>query len=1591
MKPLKIFLWGLLFLLFCGPLFAGESHIRQTIETLSDLGDRSSGTPGCKQAAQYVREQFEQMGFENVGTHRFSLPVLRDHGSFLHLPEKNQPIPLHPLKSNAISPETIPPPGLQGPLIYVGKGDLAQFNGKAIKDAILLMDLDSGKNWLHGANLGAKALIYLDPGGSQKHFFAEKYELSPVRFPRFWLPESKAKKLFGDFKGSKDGMVAPNIRLVSRTQWERVGSQNIYCMVQGADPRLNERMILVEGFYDSSAWVRGKSPGADQACSLAALLELARAFKQTPPARSVMLVATGGHGQSLEGMRNLVWSLRSRSRDLRNLQKELKTRVKTHARRVKVLKKAANSGRIPRENPKHQAIFQDALTEALKTEVDRLSRRLMNLRMQTQPDDALIDKLARERLRLQRLVWKNDFTDLSSAQRRALDEIIPTAQRANQTVWSDAKRQLKEIKSAKWFRSAVKDKELLCYISLHLSSHGDGVGGFNRGWLYALRDRVNRTGDFSRIDSILKDAAQGLENGDLLKDSLRPSRLCSWESYIPDKPYLGGEVSALAGYLGFSFVTTHDARPFWGTPYDTPDRVNYPFVAEQTRLINGLIRAIAQAPTLHDGDFPRPGFANLTGRAKRLRHGELFPDQPSPNTMILAFQGPGIHHVMTDAMGTFRLKGMSTKKLVYDKVILEGYRFDPETGRVKWAIDKPGTGKSAYRVKMRRKSMETDLIMFAARQLSMFNLLEPRSLRYMTKIQILDGRRESEPMRYWYSRIDTRKSLICSVQLEPGTPLKMTLSDTVLRKKMILTHATPEEPQGIGYQVADWPLLTHTEYRVARDMWALLGPRIRSLETRGISDQRIAALRDEGLAALNTAETALENRDFQTHSEAAKRSWALASRVYTQVEQTQKDVLFGVLFYIALFVPFAFCAERLLFSFRDIHKRIIAFTLILLLLIGVVYQVHPAFELAYSPTVVILAFFIMGLSLMVTLIIFFRFESEMTLLQRRAQSLRAEEISRWKAFVAAFFLGVSNLRRRRIRTALTCITLIILTFTIMSFTTVKTTRRHARIQYRPETPYQGFLLKNVNWKDLPPEGLEIIANAFGREGTVAPRVWLEDADPTRPVWLPVFHGEKQAPGRGLVGLSKDEAKVTGLDEILVAGEWLESDQAHTVLLPREMAARLGIDLENPQGQTIQIWGIPFQVQGIFSGKALQARTDLDGEPLTPVTFPGELTMEMSEVEMEAMESGEDVQAFQSRYQHVPADLSLIIPYKTLLALGGHLKGVAFRPDRPQGVREAAQHLTDRFGLTLFSGEKGGTFVYNASDTLNYSGVPNILIPIIISVLIVLNTMIGSVYERKREIAVYTSVGLAPSHVSFLFIAEALAFGVLSVVLGYLLAQTSAKLFSQTALWAGLTVNYSSLAGVASMVLVMAVVLISVIYPSRMAAQIAIPDINRAWTLPDVKDNALELTLPFLMKYREYKSVGGFLLSYFREHQDISHGVFSTGDVELVAVSDQAIECTEEGGAECFHLRARVWLAPFDFGIMQKVDIRFVASAEHGDFLEIRVRLQRESGEANAWLRINKAFLNALRKQLLVWRSQDAAVQAGYEGVIGEDEADGVLA
>jgi cell division protein FtsX len=1535
---------------------------RAHIEALAALGDRSSGTEGQRRAAAYIRDHFTRLGIADVGSQRFRLPVRQHRGSFLSLPDLGLRLPVQPLWLNALAPETVAPEDLRGPLVYAGAGDLTQLAGRQIEGAILLVEMEVGRQWVQLANLGARALVVIDRGQGRRGLFQSQFELTPVRLPRLWIPAADLAAHLGEVAQAPGGLVAREARLTADAAWEEAEGENVYALIPGADPELERQLLVVEAFYDSTAWVAGRAPGADEACSIATLLQLAEDLQRRPPGRSVLLLATSGHAQALAGMREAVWSVHTRSKEMILARKRLSDRIKDSRRISEDLSLAALATDAP------DPLLVEALRDQIKTLTDQLARQLTRLRLdEPAAAAATIRNLADRRMLLRHLGWRERFTDLSPAERQALEGLVPPARARHRAVLADAKRQLAHLQQAAGFRSLVREREVAAVVSLHLSSHGDGLGAFNDGWLFALRPTINRVAAYSRLDEVLRQAAAAIESAHglegLFQDTLRPSRRRTWQSYFLDRPPLGGEISALAGYHGLTLATTHDARDRWGTPGDTPEHLDYAYAARQSFLAGRLMEALSRAPRLHDGQFPQNGFSVVSGRAKFLRQGELFADQPAPGTVILAFQGPGRFHALVDQAGGFELRGVADKKHVYDKVILEGYRFDPQSGAALWAIDKPGTGKHAYRVKMDRENMETDLIMFACRESTLFNLLEPRTFRPMTKLQLIDGRREASPLRYWYSRIDTRESVLCSVYLEPGSRLKLTLSDTVLRRKMILTGSDPEHPEGLGYRVDDWPLLHHTEYRTAQDMWALLAPRIDSLEAHGIHDKRLRDLQREGQANLETARRSLESRAYHDYLPAAARSWALASRVYDQVEKTQRDVLFGVLFYIALFVPFAFCLERLLFAYRNIHKRIVAFTLILAALIALIYQVHPAFELAYSPTVVILAFFIMGLSLIVTLIIFFRFEEEMAQLQKRALDRGTPDISRWKAFVAAFFLGVGNLRRRRLRTILTCTTLIILTFTIMSFTAVKSSRHQTRIRFQEASPYRGLLLKNANWQSLPAEALPALKHAAGG-GDIGPRVWLETGDRTRSPAVPVRRGGRTFTATGVVGLSAAEARLTGLDQSLTGGGWFTDDHERAVILPERMAETLGLDPRQPDGARVELWGVPFRVAGVFAPERFQAMPDLDGEPLTPVIFPSESAVALTDIEMEALESGDDVRSYQSRYQHVPADLVVLMPYAELLRHGGELKAVTLTPEPTADMPATALNLVDRFGLMLFSGESEGTFVYNSTDTIQYSGLPNVVIPMAIAVFIVLNTMIGSVYERKREIAIYTSVGLAPTHVAFLFIAESMAFAVLSVVLGYLLAQTSARFLVHTTLWAGITVNYSSLAGIAAMLLVMLVVLISVLYPARVAAQIAIPDVNRSWRLPDPKQNRMDITLPFLIKHRERLSAAGFLLEYLAGHQDVSHGLFATDDIVLETAPAEA-------SGPSLRLAARVWLAPFDFGIMQRVAIGFHPTAENPDFLEIRLGLTREAGEANAWGRINRAFVNDLRKQLLVWRSLDA--------------------
>ena len=326
--------------------------------------------------------------------------------------------------------------------------------------------------------------------------------------------------------------------------------------------------------------------------------------------------------------------------------------------------------------------METALTDRIKTEVDNISRLLIQLRMQQATGDRQhkIQEIARQSLLLRRLSWRTTFEDLTPEEGQILNQMIPLVIKDQKAILSDAERQVKQLKSANSFRSLVENAELTVAVSLHLSSHGDGIGAFSQGWLYPLKDTVNRQGVYSTLADVLRTSAAEVQKAiglpALFQDTLQASHQRPWQSYFPDQPFMGGEVSALAGYLGVSLATVNDARSLWGTPYDRLETVNWEQAVQQSALVSGLIRSLAQVPKLHTGRMPANGFSTLTGRANFLRHGELFAEQPAPGSIVMAYHGPGRYYAMVDTMGTFQIRGIADRRHLLDNVILEGYRFD---------------------------------------------------------------------------------------------------------------------------------------------------------------------------------------------------------------------------------------------------------------------------------------------------------------------------------------------------------------------------------------------------------------------------------------------------------------------------------------------------------------------------------------------------------------------------------------------------------------------------------------------------------------------------------------------------------------------------------------------------------------------------------------------------------------------------------------------------------------------------------------------------------------------------------------------------
>lgn len=928
-----------------------------------------------------------------------------------------------------------------------------------------------------------------------------------------------------------------------------------------------------------------------------------------------------------------------------------------------------------------------------------------------------------------------------------------------------------------------------------------------------------------------------------------------------------------------------------------------------------------------------------------------------------------------DKGGKIHMLGLPNTRARGGVTPVEGYMLDPEDGRVSMAPDKGVNGETAYptALTMDQEIKPVTSVMFKCKAMTVFDMVDQRFFELLREINVYDAANDASPYEYGFclplppQQFVSAYEPVAVVFAQSGTKIKVTMGASVLGLRMVLVNPTPLKPEGEGYLIDDNASMYATPYRVAADMWKLDEDRMSKLRKHGIENSRVDAAHKQAHDDLIAAEELLQRRLYDKFFTAARSAWSFESRAYPDVRSTSDDVIKGILFYLALLLPFAFFAERLLIAAPDVRWQIIGFFGVFMFVFFLIALVHPAFAITFTPAIILLAFVILALTMIVIAIIIQKFEQQMKEVRYEQTGIRTADVGRLSASGAAFNLGIANMRRRKVRTLLTCLTLVLLTFTVLSCTSVVEGVRTNRIRLPKTATYNGIEIRDKTWNAIGEPTYRVMTNEFGDRYPVAPRAWYFSSKVGDQSFVNVSRGIDTYAATAMVGLTAQEADITKPQAHLMAGRWFRAEDSLVCIIPDGMAKKLNIGNDQVGTATVSVFGTDLRVIGIVRSNRFKNRAnDLDGENLTPVDY---LLMQEQAAQQQSQQRSDRMSEDELReYIHLAPDSVLFVPYQFVINAGGNLRSVAIGIPQADEVRKALDNLMQRVELNLYAGMNGETYLCSAVSATSFKGASDLVIPILIAAAIVLNTMLGSVYERTKEIYIYSSLGLAPTHIAALFIAEACVYAILGAIAGYLVGQAMAKLLMTFGWLAGLNLNYSSLSAVGSTSIIMLTVLLSVIYPAKRASEIAMPGIERRWTLPEPENDQIAMSLPFTVTGDQAVGVNMFLREYLAAHADYSLGHFSTADIELGTMQAEL--------GEGYQLSLMVWLAPYDLGVSERLLLQTVPT-EDEEVYQIQAVILRESGDESSWIRVTRNFINMLRKQYLLWRTFPAGLKGEY--------------
>ncbi len=675
-----------------------------------------------------------------------------------------------------------------------------------------------------------------------------------------------------------------------------------------------------------------------------------------------------------------------------------------------------------------------------------------------------------------------------------------------------------------------------------------------------------------------------------------------------------------------------------------------------------------------------------------------------------------------------------------------------------------------------------------------------------------------------------------------GIPFKVGVNCSILvGSSFTLAYFEVDEPDHLQLERGERAVLDVRKYSVpfnlgvVEKLHEVVESRMDEMESVGFYLATSRRADASAVGRLSEAKYLYDEKKYVESFDAARRSYLTLKQTQTNLARMYSDAVLSV-HTLTFFLAFASAAITFLILNRE-SLKLLGSPIMYAATLLVLYTTYPGsvmIPLSLFLRSAALAFLI---SLMVVAIL-----PRFLKARGRGGHLPVRNI-----LVPIFSMAKRSIRRRRLRFALTLtsITLLVVSFvTLTSF-----------------SEGYGLIIRRVSSKSSPIRGVLLRASSWTEEEQIfipereIASAWLERQPESVvvapkaanfPFQMPIttLNGK---PIFGILGIDPAvESTFINLEDILVVGELPDEEGA---LISVDLAGELGVEV----GDYLNLGGNHLLLQGVFEGAKLRSLNDLDGSTYLP--------NKLVNINPEGMPD----------LVVVPCDPNEVVMLRLSTALKVPLVGIN-RVDISVAdgvdVNAFAERLALERGYKTWSSSADGIYFAHLGGYLEGKGLP-LIVPWIIVILNVVVTMLNSMYERRREIHILSSVGLNPAQIAAIFLAEASIIGVIAGGIGYLGGLGVYRMMAYLKLALEVHQKVSALWSLASIGIAMTAVLIGALVALK-SSIIITPSLMRRWRIEGRQKEAMELRefpIPVKLLPEDVDGFVEFVVSSLRALED----------------------------------------------------------------------------------------------------------------------------